>query len=230
MRIEPGDVYDKWNIFVVICNMFFFTFSDRDWDFMPVRVWVGSWTALFILIIVAFDLSSLVRYITRFTEECFACLIALIFIYQAFLQLYQIQGHYPVHFKAPISSDSGCFCIINNFTLPTTSPLPEEGLEVRHVRSAFLSLSKNEDIPTRSPKDEMSVYQFIAPTNCSLYGGILVGSGCDNSQYVPDVFFLSVLLFIGTFTIATALVSFKGSRFCPTMVSMTIYHDVILSQ
>jgi hypothetical protein len=36
---------------------------------------------------VALDLSALVRYITRFTEECFACLIALIFIYQAFVIL-----------------------------------------------------------------------------------------------------------------------------------------------
>lgn len=185
---------------------------------MPVRVWVGIWTALFIVIIVAFDLSSLVRYITRFTEECFACLIALIFIYQAFLQLIQIESKYPVHFQAPHPQEVDCFCIINNFTIPATTPKPEEGLEVRHVRSAFLKLSSNEDIPTQSPQDELSFFQFISPGNCSMYGGILTGSGCDSHLYVPDVFFLSVLLFIGTFTIATVLVASKGSTFCPTVV------------
>lgn len=186
---------------------------------MPVRVWVGLWTALFILIIVAFDLSSLVRYITRFTEECFACLIALIFIYQAFLQLFQIHEKYRVHFNAPLPQGVDCFCIINDFTIPTSTPKPEEGLQVRHVRSAFLKLSSNEDIPTQSPKDELALSQFISPGNCSLYGGVLTGNGCDDHLFVPDVFLMSVLLFIGTFAIATALVKFKGSTFCPTNVS-----------
>lgn len=36
-----------------------------------------------LLVIVAFDLSFLVRYITRFTEESFAVLISVIFIYEA---------------------------------------------------------------------------------------------------------------------------------------------------
>lgn len=36
----------------------------------------------------AFDLSALVRYITRFTEESFASLIAVIFIAEAFKKLW----------------------------------------------------------------------------------------------------------------------------------------------
>jgi hypothetical protein len=42
----------------------------------------------------------------------------------------------------------------------------------------------------------------MLPENCSSYGGTLTGSGCDANNYVPDVFFLSVLLFFGTFGIA----------------------------
>jgi len=38
---------------------------------------------IILLVIVAFDLSFLVRYITRFTEESFAVLISVIFIYEA---------------------------------------------------------------------------------------------------------------------------------------------------
>ena len=48
------------------------------------------WTSGMLLVIVAFDLSALVRYITRFTEESFASLIAFIFIYEAFVKLADI--------------------------------------------------------------------------------------------------------------------------------------------
>ena len=51
---------------------------------MSFRFWIGIWTALILLVMVAFDLSYLVCYITRFTEESFATLIALIFIQKAF--------------------------------------------------------------------------------------------------------------------------------------------------
>ena len=50
-----------------------------------------------LLVIVAFELSFLVRYITRFTEECFACLVSVIFIYEAFHKLADIRVHQPVH-------------------------------------------------------------------------------------------------------------------------------------
>jgi len=50
-----------------------------------------------LLVIVAFELSFLVRYITRFTEECFACLVAVIFIYEAFHKLAHITVHQPIH-------------------------------------------------------------------------------------------------------------------------------------
>lgn len=53
-------------------------------DFLPFRAWIGLWTAFLLLVVVAFDLSALVRYITRFTEESFASLIAVIFIVEAF--------------------------------------------------------------------------------------------------------------------------------------------------
>lgn len=49
---------------------------------MSFRFWIGSWTALILVILVAIDASALVCYITRFTEENFATLIAFIFIYK----------------------------------------------------------------------------------------------------------------------------------------------------
>lgn len=63
---------------------------------MSLRFWVGFWLAVILLLIVMFDLSFLVRYITRFTEESFAVLISLIFIYEAFSKVAAIYDDYPV--------------------------------------------------------------------------------------------------------------------------------------
>jgi hypothetical protein len=53
-------------------------------EFLEFRLWIGLWTSLFILLMVMFNLSFLVKFITRFTEDCFATLVAVIFIMDAF--------------------------------------------------------------------------------------------------------------------------------------------------
>jgi hypothetical protein len=58
-------------------------------DYMIFRLWIGLWTSLLCLIIVAVDGSAIVRYFTRFTEESFAALIGIIFIYEALKKLYR---------------------------------------------------------------------------------------------------------------------------------------------
>lgn len=62
------------------------------------------------MILIATDASAFVCYITRFTEENFACLIAFIFIKKAFDKLIHIQDYYPVH-------ESDCYCAPTNGTL-----------------------------------------------------------------------------------------------------------------
>lgn len=65
--------------------------QEFHWDYMTFRFWIGTWIAIICLILVAIDASAAVCYITRFTEENFACLIAFIFIYKvsaAFQKVY----------------------------------------------------------------------------------------------------------------------------------------------
>jgi len=59
---------------------------------------------------VAFDLSALVRFITRFTEESFAMLIAIIFIYEALNKQYKTMKHKPVNFHPDEPLDYICVC------------------------------------------------------------------------------------------------------------------------
>lgn len=66
-------------VFETIVYDFCLTMS---WDYLSFRFWIGTWIAVILMILVAIDASALVCYITRFTEENFATLIAFIFIYK----------------------------------------------------------------------------------------------------------------------------------------------------
>ena len=59
---------------------------------MTFRFWVGMWCFFFLIFIIMFELSAYVRYITRFTQESFAALIAIIFIVEAFRELFAIRN------------------------------------------------------------------------------------------------------------------------------------------
>lgn len=54
------------------------------------RAWIGFWLILLVLLVVAFEGSFLVRFISRYTQEIFSFLISLIFIYETFSKLIKV--------------------------------------------------------------------------------------------------------------------------------------------
>ncbi|XP_063439652.1 electroneutral sodium bicarbonate exchanger 1-like isoform X2 [Mytilus trossulus] len=171
---------------------------DNTWDFMSFRCMIGLWLALYLLIIVAFDLSALVRYITRFTEESFACLIAIIFIVESIKKIIAIADTHLYNTQQDIPFNYACYCVPKNQTGNfTTTP----------TSYSVLNSTMNSSIQWNS----------LTKEDCDALGGILEGSGC---IYHDNVFFLSIILGIGTFAIAWGLVSMKKSRFFPTIPSL----------
>lgn len=84
------------------------------WDYMSFRFWIGTWIAVILMILVAIDASALVCYITRFTEENFATLIAFIFIYKV-----NCCSLYPLAVYNKRSIFIGCRkCTVNRHKLP----------------------------------------------------------------------------------------------------------------
>nr|ACC64571.1 solute carrier family 4, anion exchanger, member 3 isoform 1 (predicted) [Rhinolophus ferrumequinum] len=75
----------------------FFKFCQaQDLEYLTGRVWVGLWLVVFVLALVAAEGSFLVRYISPFTQEIFAFLISLIFIYETFHKLYKVFMEHPL--------------------------------------------------------------------------------------------------------------------------------------
>lgn len=75
---------------LIFTAMLFKLCSDLSIPFLPTYAWVGLWTAGFTLILAATDASCLMRYFTRFTDEIFAGLISIIFIYEAVKAVIQV--------------------------------------------------------------------------------------------------------------------------------------------
>lgn len=158
----------------------------------------------------AFDLSSLVRFITRFTGEGFAVLTCAIFIYQAIKSILAVEKTYPVRFHAVdqdnpmINQLSNCTCVFNT---SGNASQDNSSVEYSTTTSTIPNLAATLN-GTSSGVDD-----------CVANGGTLAGTGCGLPQYVPDVFFFSVLLFIGTIFIAINLKSVKTSTLFTTKVS-----------
>ncbi len=62
----------------------------HNFEYLTGRVWIGFWLIFIVLVIVAAEGSFLVRYISPFTQEIFAFLISLIFIYETFSKLFKV--------------------------------------------------------------------------------------------------------------------------------------------
>lgn len=64
--------------------------TSNELEYLVGRVWIGFWLILIVLVMVAFEGSFLVRFVSRFTQEIFAFLISLIFIYETFSKLAKV--------------------------------------------------------------------------------------------------------------------------------------------
>uniref|UniRef100_A0A915KE64 Anion exchange protein n=1 Tax=Romanomermis culicivorax TaxID=13658 RepID=A0A915KE64_ROMCU len=138
--------------------------STMQWEFLPVRAWLGMWTAVFLVIYVALDASVLVALITRFTEEAFATMISVIFLVKAVDELMEIKQEYPITTDPrAILNDPRCLCYGINSTdfLNNSSPL----------------LSNNS-----SPGIEMAREGHSLA--CQALKGTSVGAGC---SFAPEV-------------------------------------------
>ncbi|XP_035995546.1 anion exchange protein 3 isoform X2 [Fundulus heteroclitus] len=75
-----------------------------NFEYLTGRVWIGFWLIFIVLVIVAAEGSFLVRYISPFTQEIFAFLISLIFIYETFSKLIKVFKEHPLMTVYPSDS------------------------------------------------------------------------------------------------------------------------------
>ncbi|XP_054168120.1 electroneutral sodium bicarbonate exchanger 1-like isoform X2 [Oppia nitens] len=108
----------------------------HDFHYLNIRLWIGLSMAVILLVMVAVDASALVCYITRFTEENFATLISVIFIYKAIDNLIQIRNEYPINPNPNQILNYSCFCSFNNQTEYLIQEVSHNETEIKKCKSS----------------------------------------------------------------------------------------------
>ncbi|XP_060938044.1 sodium bicarbonate cotransporter 3-like [Limanda limanda] len=189
---------------VLVFEKILFKFcSDYDLSYLSLRTSIGLWTAFLCLLLVATDASALVRYITRFTEEAFASLICIIFIYEALEKLFHLAHEFPVNMDLQLDN-------LSLYTCRCSRPV-NVSADVQKVWSRENFSSENVQ------------WEELSVKACVGFHGDFVGSGCGrHGPFVPDVLFWSIILFFTTFLLSSFLKQFKTETYFPTKVRSTI--------
>ncbi|XP_055150768.1 electroneutral sodium bicarbonate exchanger 1 isoform X3 [Symphalangus syndactylus] len=185
---------------VLVFEKILFKFcKDYALSYLSLRACIGLWTAFLCIVLVATDASSLVCYITRFTEEAFASLICIIFIYEAIEKLIHLAETYPIHMHSQLDHLSLYYC---------RCALPE------NPNNHTLQYWKDHNIVTAEVH-----WANLTVSECQEMHGEFMGSACGHhGPYTPDVLFWSCILFFTTFILSSTLKTFKTSRYFPTRV------------
>ncbi|XP_032390710.1 sodium-driven chloride bicarbonate exchanger isoform X3 [Etheostoma spectabile] len=189
---------------VLVFEKILFRFcTDYGLSYLSLRTSIGLWTAFLCLVLVATDASSLVCYITRFTEEAFASLICIIFIYEALEKLFHLGEHYPVNMHNNL----------DNLTLYSCQCSPPV--------NASEQLMQEWNRTGHSP--DSIQWSNLNVSMCTTLHGEFVGPACGHhGPYIPDVLFWSIILFFTTFFLSSFFKQFKTDRYFPTRVRSTI--------
>ena len=80
---QPLTILGGTGPIVIFTALLYQTSADLGLAFLPVYSWVGVWSGVLLILLAVVDASALMRLFTRFTDEIFAALIAVIFIVEA---------------------------------------------------------------------------------------------------------------------------------------------------
>ncbi|CAL8313605.1 unnamed protein product [Merluccius merluccius] len=88
----------------------------NDVEYLTGRVWIGFWLIIIVTVMVAFEGSFLVRFVSRFTQEIFSFLISLIFICETFIKLARIFKEHPLK-RCSLGNSSDGDAVLQNLTV-----------------------------------------------------------------------------------------------------------------
>jgi len=80
---QPLTILGGTGPIVIFTGLLYMACQSAKIDFLPTYAWVGAWSGILLIICAVTDLSYLMKYFTRFTDEIFAALVAIIFIVEA---------------------------------------------------------------------------------------------------------------------------------------------------
>lgn len=151
-----------------------------------------------------------------------------IHVFQAIENVLSIGKKYPINTHANEPFNYECWCKPPNGSLPSSydninwTALDQKTCQVSWTSTSNYSLAEITDYSDTLIL-RLTRYSVISLMRMSLtffqsYNGTLVGDGCNLPHYIPDVFLMSIILFMGTFLLSVELKDFKNALFFPSKV------------
>ena len=189
----------------IIFEQIVYTFcSTYGIPFLNFRFWIGLWSALMMVGLVAFNTSAIMKIFTRFTEEIFTAVVGFIFIYEALDRLWVIhRDHSYNQWLIYPTKARDCNC----YEFPDVGSMERMDFDTANVTN----LGSYWSDPGRNCSSELMRLYY--------------GDHCDGRELTTnhDVFLMSVILFFGTFLLCYYIKRFNHSRFFRSFVSTIDY-------
>ncbi|XP_028396743.1 anion exchange protein 3-like isoform X2 [Dendronephthya gigantea] len=120
---EPHTVLSGTAAMVIIETVIYKASGYFDIEYLPWRLWIGLWIGIILVLILAWEKTYWITYCTRFTEEILHSLIAILFIMEAFKDIYKVFRENPIHDSYNMVSKDD-----QNKTAPTLTGRPNTAL------------------------------------------------------------------------------------------------------
>lgn len=150
-------------------------------------------------------------------------------MFQAIENVLSIGKKYPINTHTNDPFDYECWCRPPNGSLPSSydnvnwTALDQKTCQVNWTPTLNYSLAEITNFATAAWfQDRVWLGAVLYPLMNLFffqnYNGTLVGDGCNLPHYIPDVFLMSIILFMGTFLLSVELKDFKNALFFPSKV------------
>ena len=232
--------------FFTLCTVYSLCTNTLMVPFLPFRMWIGIWTGFFCILIVAFDLSFLVKYITRYTEESFSTLISLIFIIDGAKKIWGVNtaNEFRINYDKNEIVGESCECLPrewnsaaidwpenktrNDLLAALTKKAKGNAAfdEYLYKKDGEFFCMFNKDLAKIAYDPSSVEFGGKNLVECKNFCGELVGDSCD---YTGDVFLFSLILAIGTFVLATYLKGFKTKNMFTTKIRALVSDFAVIT-
>jgi mannitol/fructose-specific phosphotransferase system IIA component (Ntr-type) len=101
---QPLTILGSTGPVIIFMGILYSLCTSLGLPYLPTLAWVGLWTSLFLIILAVTDACSWIRYFTRFTDDTFAALIALIFIAEALKDIIGVFTDHEVSYATALLS------------------------------------------------------------------------------------------------------------------------------
>jgi len=153
--------------------------SKLEIDYLSFRLWVGAWSIILIILYVSFNLSNLVRYLTRFSLEIFVVLAPLVLLGYGFIDLCSMLKEFS-NSVGPFTNQT-CQCI--KYSTANTSSTSTLNMSRPYLTETVLNIHFRD---------------------CLEKGGNILGDGC-----LHDTYPFALLLALFTIFLSVFFASFR---------------------